>query len=1450
MGILGKIQKPMKNFITLLLLLTVGTLFPSLMQAQSVIQVTADITTNTTWTRNNIYVLNGYRYIKDGATLTIEPGTIIKGDKASKATLIVSKTGKIFANGTATEPIVFTSNQPAGQRTYGDWGGIVMLGNATINVAGGSGLIEGGLLGADATYGGTNDDDSSGVLRYVRIEFPGIAYQPNNEINGLTMGGVGRKTVIENVQVSYSGDDSYEWFGGTVNGRNLVAIRGWDDDFDVDFGFRGKVQFGLVIRDGAIADQSQSNGFESDNDGTGSSNTPLTSPTFSNVTFIGPRENATTPNALYRRAMHLRRNSRTSVYNSVFTGYPTGLHVDGSASQGAATNNDLQLENLVFANMGVNCEQTSGANTWTGMTAYFTDPTRANETYTSTSALGLQSGYNSLTNPTLLPASGSILLSGASFSNSRLSTDPFWTPTTFRGAFGTQDWTAGWANFDPNGTNYSVPAVVQITSDINTNTTWTKDNIYILNGYRYIKDGATLTIEPGTLIKGDKASKATLIVSRTGKLVANGTACEPIVFTSNEPAGQRTYGDWGGIVMLGNATINVAGGNGLIEGGLLGADATYGGTNDDDSSGVLRYVRIEFPGIAYQPNNEINGLTMGGVGRKTVIENVQVSYSGDDCFEWFGGTVNGRNLIAIRGWDDDFDVDFGFRGKVQFGLVIRDGAIADQSQSNGFESDNDGTGSSNTPLTSPTFSNVTFIGPRENATTPNALYRRAMHLRRNSRTSVYNSVFTGYPTGLHVDGSASQGAATNNDLQLENLVFANMGVNFEQTSGANTWTGMTAYFTAPSRSNETYASTSALGLQSGYNSLTNPTLLPASGSILLSGASFSNSRLSTDPFWTPTTFRGAFGTQDWTAGWANFDPQTTDYSAETQAYARFAPSALAMTANSSNGSMTINFNPTPSASQHWVRYRAVGSATWNNIPVVNRPHTLVSGAGTFEVQAGAKVGNRTFWSCSSFITVLPTGNINRNVKFRVNMTGLTVNPAGVFVVGNLQGFNAGVTRLMPTAANPNIFEKDTVVYNGFTMNYKFANGDQITDAEIVPAACSVNDATYGPLRTVTVTSDLVLSAVLYGQCGDQFVGRVAGTLTYDNTAATAMTNSTVSLSGSSTGSQGTAAGSSFGFDRVVNGNYSLAFSTNKPWGGVSSSDALIINRHIVGSVTLAGIRLRAADVNNSATVTTGDALLVNRRVAGLVSSFTGGNWVYSTQTGSVNNDTVTVNAKALCVGDVNGSYVPSTAARTGTTTPEMNGMVETLGGDYTLEIGVDRPVNVGAVTLFIDLPAGMEVRDVQPALAGSGTEVAFKQEGRRLNIAWYTLQNWNLQAGEALIRIVARGNTEGMIQIDNASEIADLNAEPVTGLTLRAARLVLQNQGLFLYPNPSTGLFNLHHANTMDQIRVSDAMGKVVSVDYPASNRWVMDLSNLPLGIYSVEVRSGDRTENQKVVIR
>jgi hypothetical protein len=345
----------------------------SFAQAQTTVDtIQSDITTNTTWNSGTIYLLTGNRFVKNGATLTIEPGTIIRGDKASKGTLIVTKNGRINANGTQTQPIVFTSNEPTGQRGYGDWGGVVILGNATTNIPGGVGIIEGGLLGQDATYGGTDDEDSSGVFRYVRIEFPGIAYQPNNEINGLTLGGVGSKTIIEYVQVSYSGDDSYEWFGGTVNGKYLIAHRGWDDDFDTDFGYRGKVQFALSMRNPSIADQSQSNGFESDNDGTGSGNTPITAPLFSNVTIIGPKENGT-PNSLYRRALHLRRNTRTSVYNSLFMGYPTGLHIDGSAAQSNATNDTLQIERVVFANMTNKFEQTAGANSWAGMVNYFSD---------------------------------------------------------------------------------------------------------------------------------------------------------------------------------------------------------------------------------------------------------------------------------------------------------------------------------------------------------------------------------------------------------------------------------------------------------------------------------------------------------------------------------------------------------------------------------------------------------------------------------------------------------------------------------------------------------------------------------------------------------------------------------------------------------------------------------------------------------------------------------------------------------------------------------------------------------------------------------------------------------------------------------------------------------------------------------------------------------------------
>ncbi len=296
-------------------------------------------------------------------------------------------------------------------------------------------------------------------------------------------------------------------------------------------------------------------------------------------------------------------------------------------------------------------------------------------------------------------------------------------------------------------------------------------------------NGATIKIEPGVTIKGSKSpNKGALIITRNGKIDAQGTAAAPIVFTSSQAT--PNSGDWGGIILLGNAPNNGAkdgiAGLQAIEGGVNETATGYGlhgGTKADDNSGILKYVRVEYPGIAFAVNDEINGVTFGSVGSGTTIDYVQVSYSGDDSFEWFGGTVNCKHLIAYRGTDDDFDTDNGFSGKIQFGLVLRDAAIADfgpSGASNGFESDNDADGTTKTPQTAATFSNMTIVGPYANAApaATAAPYKRGAHIRRNSKISIFNSVFVGWPVGLFVDGALTEANATSNALEYKNNTIA------------------------------------------------------------------------------------------------------------------------------------------------------------------------------------------------------------------------------------------------------------------------------------------------------------------------------------------------------------------------------------------------------------------------------------------------------------------------------------------------------------------------------------------------------------------------------------------------------------------------------------------------------------------------------------------------------
>lgn len=431
----------------------------------------------------------------------------------------------------------------------------------------------------------------------------------------------------------------------------------------------------------------------------------------------------------------------------------------------------------------------------------------------------------------------------------------------------------------------STGQVITVSGDITTDTRWYAQAKYHLSGFVYVKNNATLTIEAGTIIKGVSNTKATLIIERGSKIIAAGTASQPIIFTSDKPAGQRASGDWGGVVICGKAKTNKhddGEGVGIAEGGI---GSKYGGSDDNDNSGILQFVRIEFPGIPLTStaNSEINGLTLYSVGKATVIDHIQVSYSGDDSFEWFGGNVNAKYLVALGGLDDAFDTDNGFSGKVQFGLILQDPLKSDQSGSNGFESDNDADGSLLTPVTSPIFTNVTAIGPLAvTATLPEGTkHQKALHLRRGTMTSIYNSVFVGFPQGLSIDGQKgnSPTRADANELQIENTILAGMTDLYVEKTGTvavpYTVAQHEAYFRAEARNNRDDMTMEEV-IGTGFISLTSPSLLPKAGSPLLSGASFTNARL-TDSFFTVTSYRGAFGTENWTSGWCNWDPQNTVY---------------------------------------------------------------------------------------------------------------------------------------------------------------------------------------------------------------------------------------------------------------------------------------------------------------------------------------------------------------------------------------------------------------------------------------------------------------------------------------------------------------------------------------------------------------------------------------------
>ncbi len=448
-----------------------------------------------------------------------------------------------------------------------------------------------------------------------------------------------------------------------------------------------------------------------------------------------------------------------------------------------------------------------------------------------------------------------------------------------------------------------------------TNLTLKAAYTYKLRGLVYVTSGAILTIEPGTKIVGENGKNGCLIITRGAKIIADGTADKPIVFTSEAATPQR--GDWAGLVILGNAPNNSAfngvDGIGEIEGGINNSDGLglYGlgaSSNYADNSGILRYVRIEYAGYAFLPDKEINGLTLGGVGNQTVVDYVQVSFANDDSFEWFGGSVNAKHLISFRTLDDDFDMDNGFDGKVQFGISVRDSAIADISKSEAFETDNDANGSDrktflqsipvspNNPVaivpvkTSAVFSNMTLIGPKETASSKgNSLFLAGAQIRRNSEVSIFNSAFLGWSggsvSGLLID--ASKGTPTDKNLAPTGaLNFANnviagptaQAVSYAASAtaptGATTAT-ITAWVNTVSFANTMVADNAAAGVTKPF-AYAAPDFNPSSGTaVVASGAEFTSAKLKTSTNgkadFSAVAYRGACAVGDtWWKTWTSF----------------------------------------------------------------------------------------------------------------------------------------------------------------------------------------------------------------------------------------------------------------------------------------------------------------------------------------------------------------------------------------------------------------------------------------------------------------------------------------------------------------------------------------------------------------------------------------------------
>lgn len=716
----------------------------------SACQISGTVTQDLTLVSGNTYLLNGKVTIGQetnssgaGGTrvqLTVQAGVTVAGLNADSF-LVIARGSKIDANGSASQPIIFTSGadivrgssattNALDEAFTAEWGGVVINGLAPINGCI-VGICESASEGDAGNYGGADPTDSSGRLRYVQVKYAGNVITDDDELNGIAFGAVGSGTVLDFIHVHNGADDGVEFFGGTAEIKHLVVTGADDDSLDWTKGWRGKAQYVLIMLNDNQSASDQ--GIEADNNGSDNDATPFAQPTLSNVTLIGGQTRGDI-------GMLLREGTGAKIYNAVVAGFlDFCLDIDQASTYARRDGADgITIESTLLS-----CTTNFASDVEDGdLEAWFLG--QPNNAESASSLSGFFNGVNE----------------NAVTATDVNALDTFFDTTDYVGAVksssSSDNWTLGWTYginptpICPSGTisNGAGGCILEGTYTENVRLQAGLD--YFLRGKVIFgedlgadasspiagRQSAALTIDAGVVLAGEDQDSF-LVISRGSQINSNGTKDAPVILTATNDSSRNLSTDtalWGGLVINGRATINGCL-VGICESASEGDAGNYGGNDDNDDSGQIFYTVVKYAGNIITDDDELNGISFGGVGRNTEVDFVQVHNGADDGVEFFGGTVRVKHLVVSGADDDSIDWTKGWRGAIQHALVIQNDNQSASDQA--IEADNNGSDNDAAPFAQPLLSNVTLVG----GTTRGDI---GMLLREGTGAKIVNTVVEGF----------------------------------------------------------------------------------------------------------------------------------------------------------------------------------------------------------------------------------------------------------------------------------------------------------------------------------------------------------------------------------------------------------------------------------------------------------------------------------------------------------------------------------------------------------------------------------------------------------------------------------------------------------------------------------------------------------------------------------